>query len=207
MKTDASSQQFVPIQDIRDGIVVLKNGQLCSILLASSINFALKSADEQRAILLQFQSFLNTLDFSLQIYIQSRRLDIRPYLAILKEREALQDNDLMRIQLREYMEFINTFTHEVDIMTKNFFVVVPYASAAADLKGLGALLHPGKQKNDEATENRFAEERMQLEQRIAVVEQGLARIGIRTVPLGNEELIELYYHIFNPEDESRAPRT
>ncbi len=206
MTKSSASQQFVPIRDIRDGIVVLKNGQLCIVLLASSMNFALKSADEQQAILSQFQSFLNTLDFSLQIYIQSRRLDIRPYLEILKTRESIQDNDLMRIQLREYIEFIRTFTNEVDIMTKNFFVVIPYTGGAVDLKGLSSLLHTTSKQTGELDPAKFAEDRSQLEQRVSVVEQGLARIGVRTVPLGTEEIIELFYHIFNPEDASNAPK-
>ena len=107
----ASTQDFVPVRDIRDNVVILKDGQMCMILLASSINFALKSLDEQRAILSQFQSFLNTIDFSLQFYIQSRQLNIQPYLEQLLQREPQQDNDLMRIQLREYMEFIRTFTN------------------------------------------------------------------------------------------------
>jgi type IV secretory pathway VirB4 component len=201
----SASQQFVPVKDIRDGVVILKGGQLCIILLASSMNFALKSSEEQQAILSQFQSFLNTLDFSLQIYIQSRRLDIRPYLAQLAERESYQDNDLMRIQLREYIEFIRTFTSEVDIMTKNFFVVVPYAPSSVDIKGIAGILG-NKPKKEVSGPEKFQEDRSQLEQRVTVVEQGLARIGVRTIPLGNEELIELFYHIFNPEDQSSAPK-
>ena len=121
-----ATQDFVPIKDIKENIAILKDGRMCTILLASSINFALKSTDEQRAILAQFQSFLNTLDFSLQFYVQSRRLDITPYLALLETRENTQDNDLMKIQIREYMQFIRTFTAEVDIMSKNFFIVIPY---------------------------------------------------------------------------------
>jgi hypothetical protein len=186
-------------------VVILKNGQLTMVLLASSINFALKSATEQQAILSQFQSFFNALDFSVQIYVQSRRLDIRPYLELLKEREPLQSNDLMKVQLREYIEFIRTFTAEVDIMTKNFFVVVPYTPvnlSAGGIKKVLAVGAPAPKFNPQ----KFEEDRSQLEQRVTVVEQGLARIGVRTMPLGNEELIELYYHIFNPDDESAAPK-
>lgn len=202
---DTSSQDFIPIKDIRDGVVILKNGQLCTILLASSINFALKSTDEQEAILGQFQSFLNTLDFSIQMYVQSRRLDIRPYLELLASREGAQYNDLMRVQLREYIEFIRTFTSEVEIMTKSFFIVVPYTPVNTDVKaniksiirrgGTAATLDP----------MRFDEYRSQLEQRVTVVTQGLARIGIKTIPLGTEDLTELYYHFFNPQETSSAP--
>jgi len=198
-KSAPSTQKFVPIRDIKENVVITKNGQLCMILLASSINFALKSEEEQRAILAQFQSFLNTLDFSLQIYIQSRRLNIDPYISHLQLQEEKQYNDLMRIQLREYIDFIRKFTNEVDVMTKNFFVVIPYMPSIIDGKqGINILLggsSAGSKKSDIFTENRT-----QLEQRVTIVEQGLNRLGIRTAPLANEELVELYYHIFNPRD-------
>ncbi len=206
MATESASQHFVPVKDIHDNVVILKDGQMCMVLLASSINFALKSADEQQAILSQFQAFLNAIDFSLQIYIQSRRLDIRPYIEILRSREPLQDNDLMRIQLREYIEFINTFTSQVDIMTKNFFVVIPYSPLNREVTGISKFLKQNTHSK-ERTADKFYEDRTQLEQRVSIVEQGLARIGIRTAPLGTEELIELFYHIFNPEDMTNAPKT
>lgn len=199
-KTNATTQDFVEIKNIKDNIVVLKSGQLCSILLASSVNFALKSNDEQQAILEQFQTFLNTLDFSLQIYVQSRRLNIEPYLEILNSLETKQDNDLMRIQLKEYMEFIKTFTTEVEIMSKNFFVVIPYSPVPVNIKkGITSFFGKSK-KTGNVTEMRFEEQRIQLEQRVSVVEQGLSRIGVRTVPLKNDDLVELFYHIYNPVD-------
>ena len=201
-----ATQHLVPIADIHDDVVVLKDGQICMVLLATSINFALKSTDEQQAILSQFQAFLNSLDFSLQVYTQSRRLDIRPYLEVLREREVEQDNDLMRVQLREYMEFIKTFTEQVDIMTKNFFVVVPYTPANIDVKGVKGISKLLNTQDEGNAEQKFMEDRVQLEQRVSVVEQGLSRIGIRTAALDTEKLTELYYHIFNPEDLSMAPK-
>lgn len=204
--SNTSTQNFVPVHDVKENVVILKDGRMVSIMLASSINFALKSADEQEAILLQFQSFLNTLDFSLQFYVQSRRLDISPYLKLLEERESTQDNDLMKIQVREYMEFIHAFTTEADVMSKNFFVVVPYTPTEINLKAnLGTLITG--QKNLQLDPKKFEEHRTQLEQRTSLVEQGLARIGIRTVALHNEELVELFYHIFNPTEVARnAPK-
>ncbi|MBI4086882.1 hypothetical protein HY416_02785 [Candidatus Kaiserbacteria bacterium] len=200
-----ATQQFVPLREIRDGIVVLKDGGMRAVLMASSVNFALKSQDEQHAILAQFQAFLNTLDFSLQIYVQSRKLNIQPYLELLRSREKDQDNDLMRIQLREYIGFIENFTNEVDIMTKSFFVVVPYTGGAIRVKGgIGGMLKGSLSKDAAATQRRFEEDRMQIEQRIAVVEQGLAHVGVRTVLLGTNELVELFYHIFNPGETNQA---
>lgn len=198
-KVSAASQDFVAIKDIKDGVVMQKDGRMSMVLLASSINFALKSSDEQQAILMQFQSFLNTIDFSLQIYIQSRRLNIKPYLRLLNSLEDKQDNDLMRIQLREYIEFISTFTKDVDVMSKNFFVVVPYTPAAVNFKkGVSNLFTPSSK--GPAGEARFEEHRLQLEQRLSLVSEGLARVGVRTISLQQDELVELFYHIYNPGD-------
>lgn len=196
----AASQSFVPIRDIRNRVVLLKNGQMNMVLLATSINFALKSLSEQEAILRQFQSFLNTVDFTIQIYVQSRRLDIEPYLELLASREGEQYNDLMRIQLREYMNFVSTFVKEVDIMSKNFFVVVKYTPMNTDIKSNLSEFLAGKTPDVTFSDDEFLEHRVQLEQRVSMVEQGLNRIGVRTAALDDEALVELYYHIFNPTD-------
>ena len=196
----APSQSFVPVRDIRNRVVLLKNGQMNMVLLATSINFALKSLSEQEAILRQFQSFLNTIDFSIQIYVQSQRLDIDPYLEQLAAREGDQYNDLMRIQLREYMNFVSTFVKEVDIMSKNFFVVVKYTPVNPDIKSNLSEFIAGKTPDITFTDEQFVEHRVQLEQRVSMVEQGLNRIGVRTAALDDEALVELYYHIFNPSD-------
>lgn len=197
-----TTQDFVPIQEIRDGVIILKNGGMRGIVLASSLNFALKSQDEQQSILLQFQNFLNSLDFSIQIFIQSKKLDIRPYVALLEDRYKDQVGDLMKIQVREYIEFIKTFVENTNIMSKSFFIVVPYDPIPANLSNnpISRML-PGKNRGkseQDTANNQFQEYRSQLEQRVAVVEQGLVRCGIRTAELGTEEVVELYYKLFNP---------
>lgn len=198
-----ASQDFVPVEKIRDGIVILKDGSLRGILIASSLNFALKSADEQNAIISQFQNFLNSLEFSIQISIQSRKLDIRPYIALLEDRLENTTNDLMQIQIKEYIEFVKNFVEVSNIMTKNFFIVVPYAKPAIQSKGnLISKIFGGKSTEQEDSVN-FEEALSQLEQRMAVVEQGLARTGVRVIKLGTEEVIELYYKIFNPGEQEK----
>ncbi len=205
-KASPASQKFVAIKDIKDDVVILKGGKICSILLASSINFALKSQDEQHAILLQFQQFLNTLDFSLQIYVQSRRLNINPYLELLRGLETKQDNDLMSVQLREYIEFIRTFTTEVSVMSKSFFVVVPYSPSKVNLtKTFTKALT--KSNTIETTESNFSEQVVQLGQRVAIVEEGLNRLGIRTAALKTDELVEFFYHVYNPADPTGSAPT
>mgnify|MGYP001576440817 FL=1 len=206
-----SAQEFVPVSDVRDGIVLLRDGGLRALLLVSSVNFALKSEDEQTAILSQFQQFLNTLDFSLQLYVQSRTLDIQPYLTLLRSREPEQTNDLMRVQLREYIGFIEHFAAETEVMTKSFFVVVPYSPSSIRFEagsGLRSMLQfrAGAGKDEAATTRRFEEDRAQLNQRIVVVEQGLARLGLRSVLLGTNEVVELFHRLFNPgETRPAAP--
>jgi hypothetical protein len=194
-----ATQEFVPIKEVRDGVVILKDGSLRSLLMASSINLALKSQDEQQAIIGQFQNFLNSLEFTVQFFVQSRELDIRPYIALLEERLTLELDDLMKIQIREYIAFIKDFTERANIMTKNFFIVVPYDPALISRgSGISSFIPGGKSSSTALTDEQFEQYRTQLEQRIAVVEQGLVRTGVRVVTLGTEEVIELFYKLFNP---------
>lgn len=196
-----SSQDFVPIKEIRDGVVTLKDGAMVAVIMTSSLNFALKSIDEQNAIIFQFQNFLNSINFSMQIFSQSRKLDIRPYIGLLENVSKDQKNDLLKIQTREYIEFIKSFTETVNIMTKTFFIAVSYSPAILSTKKsmLPGFLG-GKKETKESKNESFEENRVQLLQRVEVVIQGLTRMGVRSVPLGTEELVELYYKLFNPGD-------
>lgn len=196
-----ASQNFVPIKEIRDGVAVLDDGSLRAVIMASSVNFALKSQDEQNSIIYQFQNFLNSLNFPIQIVVQSRKFDVRPYIGLLQGRQKEQTNDLLKIQTREYIDFIKTFTEQYDIMTKNFFVVVPYTPINATVSS-GVF---GKKKSGEA--ERFEQARTQLEQRMSVVQQGLMRCGVRVIQLGTDELIEVYYRLFNPGSVEKPMQT
>lgn len=196
-----ATQEFVPVKEVRDGIAILKDGSMRAIVLSSSLNFSLKSEDERRAIVLQFQDFLNSLDFIVQISIQSRRLDIRPYMALLEDRYKEQVNDLMKIQTREYIDFIRKFTETTNIMSKSFFIVIPYDPALINIRVGSSFFKKTSSAEDQIRkEASFEENRTQLEQRVSVVEQGLSRCGIRVKRLGTEEVIELFYKIFNPGD-------
>lgn len=207
-----AAQEFVPIKEVRDGVIILKDGGYRAVLIASSINLSLKSSDEQTAIINQFQSFLNGLDFSTQIVMQSRRLDIRPYLLTLEERLKMQNEKLLKIQTKEYIDFIRSFTDEVNIMTKTFFVIVPYSSSI--LKSSDGLLDkiigsgaPKKQIEDTKKAidmASFEEKRSQLDQRVGVITSGLGGLGIRSSQLGTEEIVELFYKTFNPGDISQG---
>ena len=213
MAIDAkSSQEFVPIKEVRNGIIILKDGGLRAVLLASSLNLSLKSSDEQTAIITEFQNFLNGLDFPTQICMQSRRLDIRPYLLLLEDRLKDQVEPLLKIQTKEYIDFIRSFTDEVNIMTKNFFIVVPYSPTVIKSGDsmLNSLLGSGTPKKQiEDTKKAidlasFEEKRTQLDQRVGVIISGLGRVGIRTTQLETEQVVELFYKTFNPGDISQG---
>ncbi len=198
MAQSKATQAFVPVQEVRNGVIILKDGGYRGVLMCSSINFALKSEDEQRAIVGGFQNFLNTLDFSVEIVVHSRKMDIRPYLALLSERMEAQSNELMRLQLREYIQFIRGFMDSTSIMTKLFYVVVPYTPGLG--KGVSGavsfLKHSGDSAEQKATSS-FEDDRTQLEQRMALAAGGLSSAGLRAVALGTEEIIELLYRSFN----------
>ncbi len=194
------AQQFVPVREVRDGIIVMKDESLAMVVLVSSINLSLKSYDEQRAVLSQFQNFLNTLDFPIEIVIQSRRYDIRPYILTLQNRLKEQTESLLQVQTREYIQFIQSFTDQVNVMRKSFFVVIPYIPPILNQqKGIGKLFSfLSKTTTKEQSVTDFEEQRTQLEERVSVVEQGLSRLGLRVAQLGTEEVIELLYKTFNP---------
>lgn len=210
-----ASQEFVKIREVRDGIVILRDGGLRAILMASSINFALKSEENQQAIIAQFQNFLNSLDFSLQIVVESRRFDVKPYLAFLEERLQKETNELLKIQTQEYIGFIRKFTENTNIMNKLFFVVVPYTPAILEVKQSGGTfgatlsraLPIKKPSEAEPPDKGFEEHRQQLEQRVSVVEQGLIRTGVRVAQLGTEEVVELFYKLFNPGETEHPVQT
>jgi type IV secretory pathway VirB4 component len=209
-----STQSFVPIKEIRDGVIILKDGSLRAVMMVSSLNFALKSADEQEAIILQYQNFLNSLDFSVQFFIQSRRLNIGPYLDTLKERERQETNDLLKIQETEYIDFVKNFVESTGIVSKLFYVVVGYTPSILPTSGgtisgiFDALLGKrGKTKNAERDASDFEEHKLQLFQRADAVLQGINRTGVRAVPLNTEELIELFFGLYNPgeSEKGKAP--
>lgn len=205
-----SSQAFVPIEEIRNGMVLLEDKTARMILMCSTLNFALKSAAEQEAIISQYQDFLNSLDFSLQFYIQSRPLNIEPYLDTLRDAEKKQLNELLKVQIREYIDFVKNFVTMTQIVSKNFYAVVTYAPSESSQVAGGGKLPPGfsgilsnfmkkkPTKADSEEEGRFEEIKSQIQQRAQAVIQGLARVGIKAVSLNTEELIELYYKIYNP---------
>ena len=199
-----ATQEFVPIKEVREGTIVLKDGALRAILAVSSVNLALKSGQEQIATIRQFQSFLNSIDFPIQIVVQSRRLDIRPYLLMLEGKIKEQREPLLKLQTVGYISFIREFTEQVSIMRKYFYVVIPYEEASLTAKkGLFGGLFGGKKSaksQQKADDISFEEKRTQLDERVSVISGGLDSCGARSERLQTEEVIELFYKTFNPGD-------
>ncbi len=204
MAKGSATQEFVPIERVRDGIIILKTGEIRAVLITNSLNLGLKSEDEQQAVLSRFQNFLNSLDFPVQIFIQSRKLNIKPYMELLQERSVLVKEDLLKIQIHEYMGFITKFTEESNIMTKHFFVTIPYfnqTTESINTSSLSSFIGNTQQKNPQES---FETSRLQLDQRVSTVIQGLSWFGLRAQRLGTEEVVELFYKLFNPSEGERA---
>lgn len=206
LKSSTATQDFLPLESIRDGVIVLKHGRgLRAVLMVSSLNFALKSEDEQDALVYQYQNFMNSLDFPIQFVVQSRRLNIAPYLDFLAGRQKEEPNELIKVQIAEYIEFVRTFVELSQIVSKTFYAVVPFMpSIAQQQRGILRRLWPfAATKRDAASNDLFTEYKTQLLQRVDAVSLGLRRMGLRVVPLSTEELIELFYGLYNPTESQR----
>ena len=204
-----STQNVVKIDALRDNVVILKDRAMRALLRVSSINFALKSQDEQDAIIYEFQNFLNSLDFPVQIFVNSRFLNIEDYIEKLEEIERDQENELLRIQTQEYIKFIKDFVESATIVSTDFFVVVPLAIHEAQpegagggglahlsaLFGLGAAARPATMAPAQ-----FAHYHGQLMQRVDFVAAGLHRMGLITKMMRTEEPISLFFKLYNPPE-------
>jgi hypothetical protein len=192
-----STQDFIPIKQIREGVVVLKSGGIRGVLMVSSVNIALKSPDEQQAIISRFQSFLNSLDFTCQIIVQSRKTNITGYIEKIKEIEKKQNNQLLQQQTAGYRQFLEDFIEKESIYSKRFFVVVPYLPSGIDFS-------KKKKKEEEITEDSFRRGKRQLYQRMEFVALGLKRCGLQSIPLTTVEIIELFWSVFHSKSAEKG---
>ena len=196
-----TTQDFLKIDQIRDGVVILKNKGLRAVLMCSSLNFALKSDEEQEAIIYQFQTFLNSLDFSCQILVQSRKINITGYLEKLKTIEEKERNELLRIQISDYREFVASLVEGGSIMQKSFYVIVPFSPFETKKMGEKS---SGFSKSFSFTEEKFQRAKIQLMQRAEFVALSLRRCGIQAVPLNTIELIEFFWALHHPTESERG---
>lgn len=197
----SSTQAYLDIAAIKDGIVVLENGGLRQILLVTSVNFALKSPEEQEDIVLRYQGFLNSLHTPLQIVMQSRKLDLTDYLAKLKTLAEGETNEAIRTQTTAYVAFMERLISVANIMDKRFYVVVPFDPENLRTRGfIDRILHPAKQITVTMSEQEFEQYKTQLGERTNLVASGLGALGLKSSALTTQQLIELYYATYNPEE-------
>ena len=198
-----ATQEFVAIDEIREGIVILKNGGLRAVLMSGSRNLELESIDSQNAVISAYADFINSFDWPLQIIIHSRKLDIGPYLKTLEEKLKVQANELLKIQTAEYVNFIRSFVTLTDIMVKRFYISVPFDPIESKTEGpiekITSLWPKAQQKNI-LPEEKFKEYKSQLLQRVEHTILTLAHVGIKASQLQTDELVELFYNLYNPEE-------
>ena len=203
----SSTQQFVEIEEIKQGVIFLKTGGLRQILMIEGINFDLKSEEERNLILYSFQNFLNALDFSLQILIHSRKVNLESYLENLQKRKSEETNELLKTQIQEHQEFLSAFISQHPIMDKSFFAVVPYDPIIlpSATKGFSKFFGKGKKNSSvKKTEEQDLKEKLfQLNQRTEQIVVGLQQIGLPVIPLNTKATTELIYNLYNPQEREK----
>lgn len=207
-----TSQNTLQVAEIRENIVVMRDGSFRAVVACKSINFDLMSSREREGVEYSYQNFLNSLYFPVQIFIRSQRVDIGPYLDRLTGIRRNQDNMLLGVLMDDYIDFIDALSQEANIMDKSFFIVVPYFPTGdlADIKNqtkgffgkLFAKQNTDTIKIDEATYNKAKDE---IKNRVDSVMSGLFQMGVKSVQLNTKELGELYYNIYNPDTAVRQP--
>src|SRR3989344_3632360 len=205
MPRPSSTQDFVQIENIRSDVVVIKGGHMRAILQVSSLNFALKSQEEQEAIIYEYQNFLNSLDFPIQIFVNSRLTNIDGYIESLQQRLTQETSELLQMQTSEYINFIGEFVKEANIVATDFYVVVPFnlVEVATVQGGAGERFKSVTgQSGGLATmePEKFRYYKSQLTQRVDFVSSGLHRLGLTARTLTTEELISLFWILYNPGD-------
>lgn len=197
-KPGASTQAYLDIKEIKENTIIMKDGSLRAVIVVSSVNFSLKSGDEQNALINSYQGFLNALEFPIQILLQSRKLDIHGYLDKLRLIMQQQTNELLRIQTQEYIEYIGKLIEFASIMNKTFYIIVPLSSAAQKtgfFSKITNLFNPAREITLHQSE--FEKNREELNKRLQQVSSGLSGMGLKTILLNTEELIELLYNSYN----------
>jgi hypothetical protein len=204
-----STQEYLDISEIRDDTVVMRDGTIRAVLLVSSINFALKSEEEQNALISAYVGFLNNLDFPAQIIVQSRRFNIEQYLNDLEEKEKEQTNELLKMQTKEYIQYVKELIDMCNIMSKRFYLAIPYNPLSDKHKSfLASLTDTLKPSNlVRMKKERFKRYKNELDLRVDSVLSSLGSIGLKAVKMDTQSLIELFYNTYNPDTSEHEKMT
>lgn len=201
----ASTQNSMLVSEIRDGLVIMRDGSLRAVVMCQSINFDLMSPQEREGVELSYQGFLNSLYFPVQIFIRSQRVNLKTYMDKLQQIHNSQENILLGLLMEDYIAYVQYLVESANIMDKQFYVVIPYypplmstSGLAINIRKLTTIVKPAK-KTVVINETDFNKYKSELTQQVQVVLGGLQQIGIQSVPLNTQELIELYYNVYNPQ--------
>jgi len=209
-----STQNALQISEVRDGIVIMNDGSFRAVIMCKSINFDLMSPQEREAVEFSYQGFLNSLYFPVQIFVRSQKVDLRPYLDKMDKIRTEEENMLLGLLMEDYIAFLTDISQQTNIMDKKFYVVIKYPDINQDVRkaikqsagfftGLGELMRPGKPTKVVINEATLETAKTELRNRVQAVMQGLAQAGVQSLPLDTEELIELYYDVYNPDTATR----
>ena len=211
-ESPTSTQATLLISELRDNVVIMKDGSFRAVVACKSINFDLMSDVEREGIEYSYQNFLNSLKFTTQILVRSQRVDIGPYIERLSEIRRNNDNMLLGVLMDDYINFIDILSQEANIMDKSFFVVIPYYSSPDAEKVVQQTKNffksLSKSKAPEITHidrDTYDKALSELTNRVDAVISGLFQIGIQSVRLNTKELAELYYNFNNPDTAVREP--
>ena len=197
-----STKQLVTVANIIDSIILLKNGSLRAVIEVSALNFELRSEGEQIAILQNFQRFVNSIDFPLQIVVNSRKLNVDEYLKLIDESANTLTNELLKIQATEYSKFVKELSDLSNIMSKKFYIVVPFyvfeaPSKSGIIQSFKSIFKPSAIIKD-LTSEQLETYKDQLLQRTELIFEGLIGMGLKAKTLKENDLINLFYELYNP---------
>jgi len=206
---EASVQAYLEVAEIRDDVITMKDGSLRAVIMTSSLNFDLKSPTEQEAIIVSYQNFLNSLDFPLQIVVRSKRLDLDQYLFQLDEAQKKEPSEFIKAQIEQYTSFIRSLLDVTNIMDKKFYLVVPFYASGLQtgvqkmglFQKIANSINPTLQQKKK--EEEFQTHKTQLLERMTLIMQGLNNLGLRAAQLSTDNLIELFYEIYNLDTAQR----
>jgi type IV secretory pathway VirB4 component len=209
-----STQNSLLIAEVRDGIVIMNDGSFRAVIMCKSINFDLMSPQEREAVEFSYQGFLNSLYFPVQIFMRSQKVDLRPYLEKLDKIRTEQDNMLLGLLMEDYIGFLSAVAQQTNIMDKKFYVVISYPDPDEDIKsalkqstgfftGMVDMFSKNSTPHITINENMLEQAKTELKNRVQSVMQGLLECGVQSIPLDTQELIELYYDVYNPDTATR----
>jgi type IV secretory pathway VirB4 component len=209
-----STQNTLLIAEARDGILIMNDGSFRAVIMCKSINFDLMSTQEREAVEFSYQGFLNSLYFPIQVFVRSQKVDLRPYLERLDKIRTEQDNMLLGFLMEDYINFLSMVAQQTNIMDKKFYVVISYPDPDENMRsalrqstgfftGMVDMFSKSSTPHIVIDENMLEQAKTELKNRVQATMQGLLECGVQSIPLDTQELIELYYDVYNPDTATR----